>query len=102
MLLVLESVLREETPRGSVFERCFLLGGKELPWKRASEAFARSLHAEGVVAAPEARSVTLAEAGEGELPMLMASDMRFVSPRARRLGYKNEEVDLETYLNKSR
>ncbi|KAK4941151.1 hypothetical protein LTR10_018824 [Elasticomyces elasticus] len=98
MLLLLGLALQEDKSQRSVYERCFIIGGQEMPWKAASEAFAKSLHAEGVIPSPEARSVKLEEAGGGELPMLMASNMRLTSPRAQRLGYKNEEVSLEEYL----
>lgn len=100
MLLLLELALRGDSQKESVYERCFLIGGQEVPWKATSEAFARSLHAEGVISSPEARSVTLETAGGGELPMLMASNIRFVSPRSQRLGYKHEEVSLKEYLKK--
>jgi nucleoside-diphosphate-sugar epimerase len=101
VLLVLEQALRDEQPQGSVYERCFLIGAHHIPWKDAAEAFARRLHADGVVSSPEARSVSLEEALGGELPMLMASDMKFVSRRAERLGYRHEEVGLEEYLSGS-
>ncbi|KAI1611505.1 hypothetical protein EDD36DRAFT_420456 [Exophiala viscosa] len=93
MLLLLGLALQEDSPQGSVYERCFIIGGQEMPWKTASGAFARSLHAEGVISSPEAKSVKLEEAGAGELPMLMASNMPFVSPRAQRLGYKHEQSE---------
>ena len=101
MMLVLDLALREEIPQESVYERCFLIGRKELLWKVASNAFARALHAEGLASSPEAQSVTQEGAGQGELPMLMASNMRFVSPRAEKLGYKNEEMDLVECLGQA-
>lgn len=100
MLSVLGLAMRGGSPRGSVYERCFLIGGQNLSWKVAAGAFAKSLHAEGVIASPEARSVGLKEAGGGELPMLMASNMSFVSDRAERLGYKHEEMGLVEYLER--
>ncbi|KIW78506.1 hypothetical protein Z517_08343 [Fonsecaea pedrosoi CBS 271.37] len=102
MLKVLDLALHEEYPQGSVYERCFLIGGPEVSWKKASDAFAKTLYAEGIVREPRARSVALEEAGGGELPMLMASNMRFVSRRAEKLGYKHNEVGLVEFLNESR
>jgi hypothetical protein len=102
VLQVLDLALRDETPQGSVYERCYLIGGQETPYKEVSNAFAKVLHAEGVISSPHAKSVSLEESGEGELPMLMASNMRFVSDRAKSLGYKNEEVGLLEYLSQSR
>ncbi|EXJ61426.1 uncharacterized protein A1O5_11741 [Cladophialophora psammophila CBS 110553] len=102
MLKVLDLALQDDTPQGSVYERCFLIGGEEIPWKNASEAFAKVLHTEGLVPSPQARSVTLEEAGEGELPMLMASNVMFASRRAEKLGYKHNEVGLVEFLSQSR
>jgi nucleoside-diphosphate-sugar epimerase len=102
MLQVLDLTLREETPQGSVYERTYLIGGQEMPWKDASEAFAKVLHEEGVISSPEAKSVSLEEAGEGEVPMLMASNMRFVSNRAKKLGYRHDQPGLVEYLSKPR
>ncbi|KIW24385.1 uncharacterized protein PV07_10103 [Cladophialophora immunda] len=102
MLKVLDLALHEDTPQGSVYERCFLIGGPEIAWKEASEAFSKALHAEGIVPSSQARSVTLEEAGEGELPMLMASNVKFVSHRAEGLGYVHNEVGLVEFLSKLR
>jgi nucleoside-diphosphate-sugar epimerase len=100
MLKVLELALREESPQGTVHERCYAIGGKETPYKDIAAAYAKLFHAQGVIPQPEARSVSLEEAGVGELPMLMASDMRFVSNRAEALGYKNDEISLLDYLGR--
>ncbi|KPI38087.1 uncharacterized protein AB675_1069 [Cyphellophora attinorum] len=98
VLQVLDLALKDATPQGSVYERCFLIGGTETKYKDIAEAFAEVLYNEGVIASPVAKSVDRKGAGEGELPMLMSSDMRFVSNRAKKLGYKNEEVSLVEYL----
>jgi nucleoside-diphosphate-sugar epimerase len=98
VLQVLDLALKEATPQGSVYERCFLIGGRETRYKDIAEAFAEVLYNEGVISSPVAKSVERKDAGEGELPMLMSSDMRFVSNRAKKLGYKNEEVSLVQYL----
>lgn len=100
VLLVLDLALRETSPSGSVYERCFIIGGQETTWKETSDVFARVLHAEGLVASPKAKSVNREGAGEGELPMLMSSTMRIVSDRAKKLGYKNEEVSLAEYMSR--
>ncbi|KIW16120.1 hypothetical protein PV08_06171 [Exophiala spinifera] len=102
MLLVLDAAIHDASPRGSVYERCFLISGQKISWKDTAAAFAKSLHAEGVIVSPEARSVTLEEAGGGELPMLMASNMSFVLPRSERLGYKHEELGIVEYLEGQR
>ncbi|KIX95724.1 uncharacterized protein Z520_08431 [Fonsecaea multimorphosa CBS 102226] len=100
MLKVLDLTLHEDTPQGSVYERCFIIGGPEISWKETSEAFAKTLYAEGIVPTPEARSVTLEEAGEGELPMLMSHNVKIVSRRAEELGYKHNELGLVEFLSR--
>jgi nucleoside-diphosphate-sugar epimerase len=97
MLLVLSLSLRD-TPHNSVYERCFIIGGLEMPWKTVADAFAKALHAKGLTKSPKAKMVSLEDAGGGEIPMLMASDMRFVSHRAERLGYQRKEVGLLDFL----
>jgi nucleoside-diphosphate-sugar epimerase len=95
--LILAQALKEEV-QGSVYERCFLIGGAEVQWKSVARAFANVFHSKGVISDPEAKSVALNEAGRGEIPMLMASDMRFVGPRAKRLGFQATEATLLAYL----
>jgi nucleoside-diphosphate-sugar epimerase len=102
VLKVLDLALKPDEPQGTVYERCYLISGQEISWKEASEAFAKDLHAAGVISNPEAKSVTKAEAGEGELPMLMASDMRFKMTRATALGYTHNYPSLVEYLRRSR
>lgn len=98
MLKVLGLSLEPSAPQGSPYERTYVIGGTDIPWKDVSDIFAKAFHAKGIIGSPEARSVTLEEAGEGEIPMLMSHDMRFIGPRAERLGYKYEEPDLLTWV----
>lgn len=56
--------------------------------------FAKAFHAKAIINSPEPKSVTLENAGEGAIPMLMSHDMRLIGPRAERLDYKNKEPDL--------
>jgi nucleoside-diphosphate-sugar epimerase len=98
VLLMLDLALKEEKPNGSVYERCYIIGGQEVAWKEVAEIFARVFHARGLVASPEPKSVELSDAGEGEIPMLMASSVKFISPRAEALGYKHEYEGLEEFL----
>ena len=99
LLKLLNLALQEQGPQGSVYERCYLIGGRETGYKKVAEAFAKLFYWEGVISTPQAKSVSLEEAGKGELPMLMANEMRFVSNRAKALGYKHEEPDLIKYLS---
>jgi hypothetical protein len=94
MLKLLDLSLQPDAPQSSPFDRTYALGGTEIPWKDVSDVFAKAFHAKGITDSPEPKSVTLESAGEGEIPMLMSHDMRFIGPRAERLGYRYEEPDL--------
>ena len=94
VLKLLDLALQPSAPQGSQYERTYAIGGTEIPWKDVSDVFAKALHAKGIIDSPEPRSVSLKEAGEGEMPMLMSHDMRFIGPRAERLGYEYDEPTL--------
>jgi len=97
MLLLLALSLREN-PQNSVYERCFIIGGLGEPWKDVADAFAKALHAKGLTKSAEAKRVDLKDAGEGEIPMLMASDMMLAFDRAERLGFQRKEAGLTDFL----
>jgi len=81
-----------------VYERCYIVGGENIEWKVAANAFAKYYQSKGIIESPVAKSVLLGQAGEGELKMLMASDMSFVGPKAERLGLKIKELGLVDFL----
>ncbi|KAF3917697.1 hypothetical protein AA313_de0209932 [Arthrobotrys entomopaga] len=83
---------------GSVYERLYILNGADGPWHVVSNAFAKFFYARGFINTPEAKSVSLDQAGGGEIPMLMAMDMRVVGPRAGKVGHRNEELSLLDFL----
>jgi nucleoside-diphosphate-sugar epimerase len=99
-LKVVEEALRTDTPKESVYARCYIISSQAMPWKTVSGAFAKLLHAQGVVASPEARSVPLEQAGEGELPNLQAGSMLLRGERAKRLGFKPVKEDILVYLER--
>lgn len=82
------------------YERCFNIGGKVLIWKDVANAFAKALFKKGLVSEGTARSVSLEQAGEGELPKLMASDQVYTTRRAEKLGFEVKEVGLIEFLEK--
>jgi nucleoside-diphosphate-sugar epimerase len=98
VLLLLALSLNGDEPKVSVYERCYFIGGKETAWKDMADAFAKVFKETGIVQEGVARSVSLEEAGEGEIPMLMARDMRFIGPRAISLGYRNTDPGLEDFI----
>ncbi|KAE9365195.1 NAD(P)-binding protein, partial [Stipitochalara longipes BDJ] len=100
VLQVLDESLKTDTPKESVYARCYIASSQSTPWKLVSPAFARLLHAQGIVDSPEARSVPLEEAGEGELPNLQAGSMLFKNERAKRLGFKPVKEDVLEFLDK--
>jgi nucleoside-diphosphate-sugar epimerase len=100
VLQVLEESLKTDTPKESVYARCYIASSQSTPWKEVSPAFAKLLHAQGVVSSPEARSVPLQEAGEGELPNLQAGSMLFKNERAKRLGFKPVKEGVLKFLEK--
>lgn len=100
VLLVLSKAIspsssaEKETP----YERCFSIGGKFLEWKDVANAFAKALYKKGLVGEKEAKNVSLEEAGEGEIPMLMASDQSYSIRRSQKLGLEVKEVGLIEFL----
>jgi nucleoside-diphosphate-sugar epimerase len=84
----------------SPYERCFNIGGEFLEWKDAANAFAKALYKKGLVKEGEARSVSLEEAGEGEVPQLMASDQSYSMRRSQKLGLEVKEAGLIEFLEK--
>ncbi|KAF2429670.1 hypothetical protein EJ08DRAFT_717078 [Tothia fuscella] len=101
VMLVLTQSLGEDEPQKSVYERVYFIGGTETPWKNVSNWFAEAFFNLGISGEKKARSVTLEEAGEGEIPMLMSHDMRFTTRRAEKLGYGGnvESEQLREFLS---
>jgi hypothetical protein len=100
ILKVLALALSTKEPKDSVYSRCYIIGGQNDRWKDVSNPFAQLLYAKGLVASPVARSVSLEEAGEGEIPRLMARNMLFRNERAKRLGFEARQVGLVEHLGK--
>ena len=98
MLKVLDLSLEPSAPQGSQYERTFSIGGPDIAWKEVAEVFAKAFHAKGIIASPDYRSVSIADAGETGISGVMSHDMRFISPRAERLGYKYVQPDLPEYV----
>lgn len=74
---------------GSAYSRYYILDGQSLKWKDVATALAKAMYKAGVVSTPEPRSVaTMEDAGEGEVPKLLGSNMLMRGDRARKLGFK--------------
>lgn len=85
-------------PKGNAYERTWIIGGPNKTWKEVAEVYAKALYKKGIVAEPEARSVTMEEAGGPGVQVVLACDMTFKSPRAERLGYKYDQPDYAEYV----
>ena len=77
------------------------MGSQDDTWKNISEAFAKAFYAKGLIEAPVAKGVPLEEAGEGELPMLMAANMAVKNDRARAFGYKPTQPGLLEHIEEA-
>lgn len=95
---MLEEALKTDEPEGSPYSRCYIATSQTSTWKETGNAFAKLLHAQGVVSSPEAKSVKLEDAGEGELPNLQGASMLLKNDRARRLGFKPVKEGVLEYL----
>jgi len=97
-LKLLDLSQEPSSPQGSSYERTFIIGGPDITWKGAAAAFSKAYHAKGLIASPEPRGVSFAEARGAGIQGIMSCDMRFISPRAERLGYKYDQPDLLQYV----
>lgn len=86
---MLEFSLSDE-PKGSVYERCYIIGSQNDPFKDICAAFARIFHAKGIVSSPEAKSITLAETSDlaSRIWRVISSSVLVKNERAVKLGYK--------------
>lgn len=96
---MIDLALEEDTPKGSVYERCYIIGASLDRWIELSTKFAEVFHAKGVISSPVPRRVKLEDAGEGEIVDLMSSDQLFLSERAElTLNYKPTQKSLLEHL----
>lgn len=98
VLNVLAEALKTPKPTGSVYSRFYIATSQANTYKDISTAFAKLLHAQGVVNTPLPKSVALEEAGSGEMPNLQASNMLLLPDRATRLGWKPVQEGILEYL----
>ncbi len=84
-----------------MYSRVYILGAAEYTWKQVSTVFAEVLYKSGVIASPVPKSVNLEDAGDGEIPLLMASNMFIRGDRARRLGFKPTQPGFLEHLEEA-
>lgn len=80
------AVTKEVT--GSAESRYYLIYGERVSWKDVATALAQTLYKKGVFPSSEPRSVAIEQAGEGEIPKLLGSNMLMQGDRAAALGFK--------------
>ncbi|KAK9319840.1 hypothetical protein V1517DRAFT_26496 [Lipomyces orientalis] len=99
LLRMIDLALKEDTPQGSVYERCYIIGANLDRWIDLSTKFAEVFYAKGVISSPVPKRVKLEEAGKGEIVDLMARDQLFLSHRAEAtLGYNPTHPPLLEHL----
>jgi hypothetical protein len=99
VLRMLDLALKDKTPQGSVYERCYIIGANLDKWIDVSTKFAAVFHAQGIISSPVPKRVKAEDAGSGEIIFLMQRDMLFLSERAEReLGYKPQQMPLLKHL----
>ena len=100
VLRMIYLAMKEETPQGSVYERCYIVGANVDKWIDLSTKFAEIFHAKGIISSPVPRQVKLEDAGEGEIIMLMSKDLLARSERAEsKLGYKPMQKPILQHLD---
>lgn len=94
--------LKQPTPKGSVYERCYIIAANADPWLAVSTKFAEVFHAKGVIDSPVPRRIRPEEAGGGEIPMLMARDIFVKCQRAEKeLNFRPVQETLSGNLAKT-
>ncbi|KAH8705805.1 hypothetical protein BGW36DRAFT_368196 [Talaromyces proteolyticus] len=77
-----------EVVTGPAESRYYNIYGERVAWKDVATVLARTLHKKGLFSSSEARSVPIEQAGEGEIPKLLGSNMLMQGDRAASLGFK--------------
>jgi hypothetical protein len=65
-----------------------MLETSRVAWKDLATELAKAMHARGILASSEPKSVSFEQAGEGEVKHLVAANMLFKGDRAAAMGYK--------------
>jgi len=87
-----------EKPAGSAYSRYYILHGERVAWKDLSTELGKVLYKKGVISSPEPKSVPAAEAGAGEIGVLIGSNMLVRGDRAARLGFKPTQPSILVQL----
>ncbi|KAK5173990.1 uncharacterized protein LTR77_001069 [Saxophila tyrrhenica] len=98
MLKVLE-LAASGPAQGSVYSRWFNVETQRVAWKDMATELAKVMYAKGIFKSPEAKSVPLEEAGEGEVKYLVAGNMLMHTNRSARMGFKPTQPSILTQVH---
>ncbi|KAF7173885.1 hypothetical protein CNMCM5623_006131 [Aspergillus felis] len=87
-ILKIVDIAATQEVTGSAESRYYMIYGERVSWKDVATALAKTLHKKGVFPSPEPRSVPIEQAGQGEPPKLLGSNMLMQGDRAAALGFK--------------
>ncbi|KAI0141238.1 hypothetical protein GGR57DRAFT_419478 [Xylariaceae sp. FL1272] len=96
-----EIAVSSPTAEGTAYERYYMIETARVAWKDLATELAKVLHQEDPKAfpSPAPKQVTFEEAGQGEVKHLVAANMLFQGPRARRAGFKAEGKNILEQLS---
>ena len=81
MVRLRRGIAEPGSPKAMSILAYIFFSGRAAPWKEISNAFARLMHAQGVVSSPAAKSVSLAEAASGGIRTLFIFSMKLSAMR---------------------
>ncbi|KIL90753.1 hypothetical protein FAVG1_06489 [Fusarium avenaceum] len=87
-LVKITDVAAQGPAQGTPYSRYYMLETSRVAWKDLATELAKAMHARGILASAEPKSVSFEQAGEGEVKHLVAANMLFKGDRAAAMGYK--------------
>jgi len=95
---IIDLAVAQKEVTGSAESRWYNIYGERVSWKDLATVLAKTLHSKGVLPDAEPRSVPLEQAGEGEIPKLIAANMLMKGDRAEKLGFKARERSILEHI----
>ena len=81
----------EGSAEGSVYSRWYNIQTKRVAWKDVATELAKVMFAKGIFQSKEPKSVSIDDAGQGEVKYLVGSNMLMDGPRAAQMGHKSTQ-----------
>ncbi|OAQ95967.1 hypothetical protein LLEC1_01916 [Akanthomyces lecanii] len=98
-LVTISDVAAQGPAQGSAFSRFYMLETARVSWKDLATELARAMHARGIFASAEPKSVPFEQAGEGEVKHLVAANMLMQGDRARAMGFRPQHPSILTQIH---